>query len=345
MGEEKLDNTVYLIRGLYDLADMAEAKDDRATRALGDAARRPAARALRLTWWNADVDPVRRLARATTTRRSSSSTGSASRRWRPSSRRRAAALGLAPTEHGIAALAERESDCFSGRAPFNLGLFHTGCEGGPEGKGERTIFSLNTAIKAVADGNYGRREQQRATRRQRRRFPSRPPEPDEQPGALPEILPSPDQNRNIDRCWTCRSMFMQAWGHYGTAWPVIHQQLGVRPALGDAAGSRSSRACPTGQPRIAGDDIRLGDGAADRARRAPRARYTTTVTRATPRRSATCASAPRCRAGAEAGARPLDGAQVRKPTVRETSRGVEVTVPASTRGPPPCVTVTSGSDP
>ena len=37
---------------------------------------------------------------------------------------------------------------------------------------------------------------------------------------------------NIDRCWTCRSMFMQAWGHYGTAWAVVHQQLGVRPHLG-----------------------------------------------------------------------------------------------------------------
>ena len=27
-------------------------------------------------------------------------------------------------------------------------------------------------------------------------------------------------------------MFMQAWGNYGTAWPVVHQQLGVRPDLG-----------------------------------------------------------------------------------------------------------------
>ena len=59
--------------------------------------------------------------------------------------------------------------------------------------------------------------------------------PDEQPGALPEILPSPDFDRpgprdaNIDRCWTCRAMFVQAWGHYGTVWPVVHQQLGVRP--------------------------------------------------------------------------------------------------------------------
>ena len=71
--------------------------------------------------------------------------------------------------------------------------------------------------------------------------------PDEQPGALPEILPSPDfdaagtRDANIDRCWTCRAMFMQAWGHYGTAWPVVHQQLGVRPDLGRApAGGRAA---------------------------------------------------------------------------------------------------------
>jgi hypothetical protein len=56
--------------------------------------------------------------------------------------------------------------------------------------------------------------------------------PDEQPGAMPEIFPSPDQGANIDRCWTCRSMFMQAWGNYGTAWAVVHQWLGVRPDLG-----------------------------------------------------------------------------------------------------------------
>ena len=31
MGPEKLDNTVYLIRGLYDLADMAQSKHDGAT--------------------------------------------------------------------------------------------------------------------------------------------------------------------------------------------------------------------------------------------------------------------------------------------------------------------------
>ena len=52
---------------------------------------------------------------------------------------------------------------------------------------------------------------------------------------MPEILPSPDFGKNIDRCWTCRAMFMQAWGNYGTAWPVVHQQLGVRPDMGRGA--------------------------------------------------------------------------------------------------------------
>ena len=36
MGPEKLDNTVYFIRGLYDLADMAQSKGDETTLRLGD---------------------------------------------------------------------------------------------------------------------------------------------------------------------------------------------------------------------------------------------------------------------------------------------------------------------
>ena len=73
--------------------------------------------------------------------------------------------------------------------------------------------------------------------------------PDEQPGAMPEIFPSPDQGANIDRCWTCRSMFMQAWGNYGTAWAVVHQWLGVRPDLGHGRGRRSCRRCRRARPR------------------------------------------------------------------------------------------------
>jgi hypothetical protein len=106
------------------------------------------------------------------------------------------------------------------------------------------IFGLNTAIQAVGEGNYGRLgpgRQQRYTDAEAEPMFGQPytgGTPDEQPGSLPEILPSPDfdpegdRDANIDRCWTCRAMFVQAWGHYGTVWPVVHQQLGVRPDMG-----------------------------------------------------------------------------------------------------------------
>ena len=96
--------------------------------------------------------------------------------------------------------------------------------------------------------------------------------PDEQPGSLPEILPSPDfdgagpHDANIDRCWTCRAMFVQAWGHYGTVWPVVHQQLGVRPDLGRDRARRSCRSCRR-RHRSRARDIRLGDGRARPGRR------------------------------------------------------------------------------
>jgi hypothetical protein len=148
---------------------------------------------------------------------------------------------VAPFAHGNAALAGRENDCFSGTPPFNPGLFHTGCTGPPNGAGEKVIYGLTTSIQSVGEGNYGRLgpgEQQRYTHALAETMfgePATGGTPDEQPGAMPEIFPSPDQGANIDRCWTCRSMFMQAWGNYGTAWSVVHQQLGVRPFLGDGA--------------------------------------------------------------------------------------------------------------
>src|SRR6476619_6501797 len=86
--------------------------------------------------------------------------------------------------------------------------------------------------------------------------------PDEQPGAMPEIFPSPDQGANIDRCWTFRSMFMQAWGNYGTAWAVVHQWLGVRPDLGHGRIDFVPQV-PPGQTSVRGRDIRVGDGSAD----------------------------------------------------------------------------------
>jgi hypothetical protein len=113
-------------------------------------------------------------------------------------------------------------------------------------------------------------------------------------------------------------MFMQAWGQYGIAWPVIHQQLGVRP------GNHSLDVVPDGRTRVSGRDIRLGDGTVD----VSADRGTTTVDVRTRLRA--------LRIGVTLRSRPkrvtLDGRAVRRPEVRVTNRGVEVTVAAPPHG-------------
>lgn len=324
MGEEKLDNAVYLIRGLYDFAEMARSRGDRAReRWATRLADRLRAR-FHSTWWHDRsiqyADSLRNGRRVQ------------QQHWTgvtPMEVELPNGRPLAPTEFALAALNERESPCYSGTSPFNLGLFHTGCDGGPEGKGERTIYSLNTAIKAVADGNYGRRYQQRYLDANADGMT------DEQPGAMPEVLPSPDfgetanDDRNIDRCWTCRAMFMQAWGHYGTAWSVVHQYLGVRPRLGQRRLDIVPM-LPYGQRRVGGRNIRLGRGSADVSAQVSGDRYTTTVTT-----RGTGARTLRIGVALPPGNFPdevrLDGRLVRA-TERDTPHGTDVLVPAPTTG-------------
>jgi hypothetical protein len=271
MGPEKLDNAVYFIRGLYDLADMARSKGDRSTlRWAGNEARDLQQRFDDEWWMDGESLHADSLG--------DSGQKIQQRHWITVTPMEAELTvdqdpvpGLASSDHGTRSLALHETDCFSGSRPFNPGLFHTGCEGGPEGKGERTIFGLNTAIQSVGEGNYGRLgpgQQQRYTGAETEPMFAEPwtgGTPDEQPGALPEILPSPDfdgagtRDANIDRCWTCRAMFMQAWGHYGSVWPVVHQQLGVRPDMGRGELAVVPQV-PTQAP-IAGEQIRLGGGA------------------------------------------------------------------------------------
>jgi hypothetical protein len=276
MGEEKLDNTVYTIRALYDLADMARSKGDGPTLAWANNKARDLHRRFEDAWWMPEVpqhadsldDPgdVKRQ----------------QKHWIGVTPMEAeleinnhSAPGLTTYDHGVTALALRETPCYSGTRPWNEGLFHTGCGGGPEGRGEAVIFTLNSAIQAVGEGNYGRlgaRQQQRYTDANRETML---PTPDEQPGAMPEIAPSPDFGRNIDRCTRCRSMVMQAWGNYGTAWPVVHQQLGVRPDLGRSRLEVVPQ-LPSSAP-IAGRSIRLGSGSIDVAASRDGNRYRTTV--------------------------------------------------------------------
>jgi hypothetical protein len=334
MGPEKLDNTVYYIRGLFDLADMARSKGDRATERWAENLANDLYRRFDPTWWDAANTQFADSLTETNARNQQ-------KHWIGVTPMDAeltvdgqAVPGLAPRDHGTAALAERETDCYSGRRPLNRGLFHTGCGGGPTGTGTASIFSLGNAVMAVGEGNYGRLgadQQKRYTDANVETMFGEPitgGTPDEQPGALPEILPSPDfgdradNDWNIARCWTCRSMFMQAWGVYGLAWPVIHQQLGVRPSLGDRALAVVPQV-PEGEPFVKGDDIRLGGGDASVAAIRSGKRYTTRVRLDDLRVKLTLgATLP---SDARVARVFADGRRVRNYDARQTNRGLEVT--------------------
>ncbi|WP_432479728.1 glycogen debranching protein [Nocardioides sp. GXQ0305] len=184
MGEEKLDNTVYTIRGLRDLADLARSKgdDDTATWASERAAAMEAD--FEQAWWyGGDADQYADSLDDPDDP-GNDNTRILQRHWigvtpmdaelvRPGQPTRP----LATDEHGPVALEQRQEDCYSGE----FGLFHTGtgptsAEGGNRGpscdsvvstvQSERSVFSLNTGIMAVAEGNFGRLgedEQQRYT--------------------------------------------------------------------------------------------------------------------------------------------------------------------------------------
>jgi hypothetical protein len=341
MGPEKLDNGVYYMRSLFDLADMARSKHDGATAAWATELAGKLRTQFEATWWDADanqyadslIDP--------------GNVQSFQKHWIGQVPMEAelttdgdnVSPGVATHDHGTTALAGRETSCFSGDRPGNLGLYHTGCGGGPDGQGSFNIFSLGTGIQAVGEGNYGRLgkdEQQRYTDANAETMLGEPitgGTPDEQPGAMPEIFPSTPTvpnavgtPPNIDRCWTCRSMFMQAWGNYGTAWSVIHQQLGVRPFLNESQ-LQVVPQVPPDQPSVEGSDIRLGRGSVDVFAAHAGNRYTTKVDASrTPVHELLIGhTLPR-------DARPkavlLDGHRLRQYDARLTNRGFEVVVAA-----------------
>jgi choline dehydrogenase-like flavoprotein len=113
-------------------------------------------------------------------------------------------------------------------------------------------------------------------------------------------------------------------GAYGAAWPLVHQQLGVRPDLG--RGRLEVVPQPPGADPIGGTDIRLGaDGSVDVSARHTGRTFTTTVSAHAPVRLRIGATLP---AGAEVREVRLDGRRV-SGDERVTNRGREVTVAAS----------------
>ena len=335
MGPEKLDNTVYLIRGLYDLADMAKTKHDNATYAWANGLAKKLRQKFDSTWWyqaaSQYADSLTEPGNAQSFQKHWIGETPAEAELHVNGR---TVPGLAPHTHGTQALSGRENACFSGSAPLSTGLFHTGCGGGADGKGEKVIFGLTTSIQSVGEGNYGRlgaTQQQRYTHALADPMFAEPATggtPDEQPGAMPEIFPSPDQGANIDRCWTCRSMFMQAWGNYGTAWPVVHQWLGVRPDLGHGRLDVVPQV-PQGQSDVAGKKIRIGHGSVAVRARHDGNRYRTDLQVSGGVNANKVRIGHTLPRGAQIESVVIDGHAAHSYQVRTTNRGTEVTLRVS----------------
>jgi hypothetical protein len=339
MGEEKLDNAVYTIRGYADLADLARAVGDTETRRWATKNANALLDKFEDDWWYAS-DGARSYAD------SLDDPGNEQvfqRHW----------IGLTPTdavlpklpgrrsaplasdEHANTTLDQHEKACFTG----DLGLFHTGtgptsaAAGNPGPScdsvvsavpSERSIFTLNSAIAAVSEGNYGRLGANQQGHYIRGNARSQlDPDLWEMPGAMPEIVPSPDFGANIDRLFTERSMVMQAWGAYGVLWPIIHQWLGVSPDLGRDRVAVVPQ-LPGGQPRASADSVKLGAFTIDVAATHQGATYTTTVTRHGRTNLRIGAVLPD---GATVASATLNGSPA-KPKLVQTTRGLEATVGA-----------------
>jgi hypothetical protein len=294
MGEEKLDNAVYTIRGYADLADLAKAVGDSQTKRWATKKAKALLDKFEDDWWYA-ADGALSYAD------SLDDPGNKKvfqRHW----------IGLTPTdavlpdlpgrrsaplasdEHGNTTLKQHERPCFTDE----LGLFHTGtgptsAAGGNPGEScdsvvsevpsERNIFTLNSAIAGVSEGNYGRLgDNQQGVYLNGNARSQLDPSLWEMPGAMPEIVPGGDFGANIDRLFTERSMVMQAWGAYGVLWPVIHQWLGVSPEAGRGRVAVVPQ-LPAGQSKASADTVKLGALAIDVSAEHQGSTYTTKVTR------------------------------------------------------------------
>jgi hypothetical protein len=356
MGVEKLDNTVYTVRGLYDLADMARAKGDTATASWATTHADDLTARFDAAWWYGGDTHQFADSLDNPDNPANDNTKIFQRHW----------IGLTPLDaelvragrlphplatdaHAREVLDQREKPCYTG----SNGLFHTGtgptsAEGGNKGpacdgavssvQSDREAFTINTGIMAVAEGNFGRLAQQRRYTDDNARQ-QLDPALWEMPGAMPEIAPSPDFDPpNIDRKQTERSMVLQAWGAYGNLWPVVAQQLGVAPDLGRGRLEVVPQV-PPGQPSVAARNVRLGRGAVDVSAVASARSLRTEVTSRVPGTSLLIGQV--LPVGAKVTSVTLDGKRVAY-QVRQTARGSEVVAEAGSRGGRSVLAITLG---
>ena len=322
MGSEKLDVTAYTWQALGALADMATSRGDVVTADWARAEAQAIEQRFDPRWWlaseslyadslcnpgdggdpgtNVCTEPDQQLEQG---------------HWINATPME---VGLAPAGHAGAALDRLESPAHTG----DCGLFHTAAGGGPDGVGELKCWTLGSAVMAVAEANYGRLGARQA-----------PYYMDaiaktldlEMPGALPEIIPSPEYDPFAD--FRDRAMFMQAWSSYGIQWPVIADFLGVEPNV-PAGRVAVVPDVPDGWPGLAVHDLRVGGGTVAAAAEHTGDRY---VTRAEAPHGLELVLGHVLPAGVDPASVRLDGEPVAY-RLADTDRGREVLVEAGAGG-------------
>jgi len=234
--------------------------------------------------------------------------------------------GLVPPSEALPALKLRETSCYSG----TYGLYvegGPGCDPGTYTGHTEQAYTLNTGVMAVGLGNYGLLGPDQQQRYTDDLATLQLGGVAEQPGAMPEIGPSPDFAANVSQPFNERSSLDQAWGTYGVLWPVVNQQLGVDPQLGNGL-LEVLPDVPSGQSSVSGTNIRVGTGSVDVAATHHGSSYTTTVTASLACTLHVGATLP---AGATVHQVTLNGSAAHY-TVRDTNAGREVLVSTPCQG-------------
>jgi hypothetical protein len=172
---------------------------------------------------------------------------------------------LAPKDRATVVFHILESEDFTGES----GLYHTGLGGGRGG--EKKVWTLSNSVMAVAEANYGRVDDNQALLYMRAIAEGLDLE---MPGALPEILPSPNYDPFIEM--RERGMFMQAWSSYGVQWPIINHFLGIRPNI-PTDSLYVVPQMPSSWSNISIQNLRVGGGSIDVSVEQDESRYMTMV--------------------------------------------------------------------
>jgi glycogen debranching enzyme len=316
MGEEKLDVTAYTWQALRALERMARSKGDTTTANWADGEADAIEAKFDEVWWMGDSELGGNPELYADSLDDPGDVQLQQKHWINATPMETL---LAPENRAEAALDTLETGDFTGQC----GLFHTGKDGGPEGKGELKCWTLPSSVMAVGEANYGRLADNQAPFYMR----SIAEELDlEMPGALPEIVPSPEYTREMALGdFRARAMFMQAWSSYGVQWPVIHHFLGISPDV--PAGSLAVVPdVPNSWPGLSVQNLKVGSGTVAASASHNGNRYTTDVSASTSWNLTIGHTLP---AGAAVQSVTLDGQPVSYQTV-DTTRGREVRVQTNT---------------